>query len=109
MAVYPDIDVTSSIKAIRENDLTTSESGVIRGQDLNASSLYEITLSHVTISVGNVGTLQTFFDTNRNTIITTRTLRDGNTYDCKLVKEPEIKDRNPTHKDVVQRLTGTRN
>ena len=106
---YPDVDATSTIKAFRENEVTISESGVIRGQDLNADDLYRITITHLAISSSDVTTLRTFFDNNRNVAITTRTLKDGHNYNCVLSEEPNIKDRGADHKDVTQSLEGTRN
>lgn len=106
---YPDVPTKSGIKSQWESDITPAEDGTIRGQDLNAASLYKIKLTHTAISSAQVTTLQTFFTNNRNVVITTRTLKDGFTYNCILDQEPVVKDRSTSHKDVNQSLEGTRN
>lgn len=109
MATYPAIEAKSRIKRVNELDTDISDGGVLRAQDLSATAQYRITLDHPLIKVTDVGTLQTFYTTNKNTVITTQVLADGNTYDCLLIHEPEVSDYSASHKNVKQVLIGSRN
>jgi len=107
---YPTLSAQSStIQALTRNEIQASDGGTIRGQDLNADNYYRIVITHEPILPADVTTLQDYFDANRNTVITTTTLSDQNTYECLLVTEPVIDDISKTHKKAVWTLEGVRN
>lgn len=110
MATYPDIEASTIVTSLTEIELEQSESGIVRGQDLNAiTNLYEIVIKHIAIDETDTQTLKTFFVDNRDTIITTRTVRDRETYDCLLDQEPIVEDHAKDFKNVTWNLVGTRN
>jgi len=107
---YPTLSAQSStIQELNRNELQASDGGSLRGQNLNADQYYRVVITHEAILPAEITTLKDYFTANRNTVITTTTLSDQNTYDCLLVTEPVIDDITKTHFKVTWTLEGTRN
>ena len=109
MATYPAIDARTKIKPRQTLKIDISEGGDLRGQDFSAADQFDIEIEHPWIDASDVTTLQSFFTNNKNLTITTQTLADGNTYDCLMMKGPEVAEHNGVYRTVKQRLHGTRN
>ena len=110
MATYPDVPTkTRQIKPVNKLKTDISHGGTLRAQDLSATTQYEITLDHPLLTAAQVTTLEDFFTANKNTVITTLALSDGNTYDCLHVHEPEVQNEKGYFARCTQRLIGTRN
>ncbi len=110
MATYPAIDGKGKATPIRDVEVRFEESDgiAIRGQNLSEQNLYDIVITHSIVTSAELVTLREFFDTNRNTTITTQQFEDGHTYTGTPTDEPDVFTVNGVHARVIQTLKGTR-
>ena len=107
MAAYPSSPgyrVTRQVLTSRR--YRVSEGGTVRGSSLAAVDAYRFTITHPWIDSTDMGTLQTWYDTNKdldNTITV-----DSVAYDVNVEGDYVVERHNSTYRTAVIKLVGTK-
>lgn len=109
MAAFPTLkqDPSTSIAPISGRSLDISTGGTIRGRDLHSETVYDITCVNILVTDAEKGTVETFYDTNKNLEFTWTYAGDSTTYDVVFVIRPQFTWTSHGFWTVTTKMRGT--
>ena len=106
MAAYPSIGLQHNISPLNPRISDVSDAGTVRTVDLNEVTAYRISITHPLIDSTDRATLQTFYDTNRDSV-NTITLA-GDTYDVQFMQDYSVESVSSAFFDLSTVLVGNK-
>ena len=106
MAAYPSIGLRHNIKPLNPRKGDVSDAGTVRTVDLNEVTAYRIVITHPYTDSTDRATLQSFYDTNRNSVNTITIA--GDTYDVQFMQDYEVESEGSAFVHMVTVLEGNK-